>query len=169
MSKLQIFEGLNLPMEAIRELACYWKVADNDVGIIDSLGNMTTSDDVWTRPYASRNYQVLRTALEACPVPWVIIGEKQIAVDFSKLRYNGAWLLKMFRNRNLGVCDSEEGLKLFEKRETTSGGVWFEDLYWALRGVTVDNLGLEKSEIVSLSPNSQNPDEAEWQRLYFAA
>lgn len=169
MSKnLKIFEGLSLPMEAIQELACYWKVADDDVGIIDSKGKMTTSNDIWDRPCASRNYDILRKALEANSVSWITFGEDTITVDFRELRYNHSWLKKMFLNRNLGVCDSETGLKLFQKREATDK-VWFEDLYWALRGVTVDSLGLDKSKVVSLTPNSQNPDEAEWKKLYFVA
>lgn len=167
--KLKIFEGLFLPMEAIWELADYWKVADEDIGTIDSKGKMITSNDVWDRPCAANNYKVLRAALEESPVDWITLAEDTITVDFSKLHYNGEWLLKMFRNRGLGVCDSDKGLKLFEKRETSSGQVWFEDLYRSLRGVTVASLGLEKSEIVSLSPNPENPDYADWNRLYFAA
>lgn len=169
MSKnLKIFEGLSLPMEAIRELACYWNVADDDVGIIDSKGKMTTSNDIWDRPCASRSYEILRKALESCSVSWITLGENTITVDFRELRYNHTWLKRMFQNRDLGVCNSEVGLKLFQKKETY-GKAWFEDLYWTLRGVTVESLGLEKNEVVSLTPNSENPDEAEWKKLYFAA
>lgn len=168
MNKLQIFEGLSLSIEEALELIRYWNVADDDVGIIDHLGNMTTSDDVWNRPCAARNYKVLRAAVEACPVEWIKLGDNTITVDFSKLRYNAMWLKKMFTNRGLGVCNSIDGLKLYQKRNTFDNE-WFEDQFWTLRGVTVESLGLEKRETVSLTPHTENPDYAEWKELYFAA
>lgn len=168
MEKLQIFEGLNLPMEAVREVCMYWKYAGYDVGAIDSCGNMRTADTVWTRPCASENYKILRTALEEeCHVKWITLKEDRIVIDFSQIRYNFEWVKKMIASKELGVCDSKDGLKLFEKVKTTSGKVWYIDLPWQLPDVTINQLGFEKSKVVSLTPNTNNPDDAEWAKLYF--
>lgn len=168
MEKLQIFEGLNLPMEAIREVCMYWKYAGYDVGVIDVSGNMRTSETIWTRPCASGNYKTLRTALEETSrVKWITLKEDRIVIDFSQIRYNFEWVKKMLAIQKVGVCDSGDGLKIYEKVKTTSGKEWYIDLPWQLKDVTVNQLELKKSKVVSLTPNTSDPDDAEWAKLYF--
>ena len=168
MMQLPIFEELRLTVEQAEELACYWKRVGDGIGIIDSSGYLTTSCGTWNRPMANRSFKKLRDALKTNPVSWIIVMDNQIVVDFSKLRYNLSWIKSMLRNQQLGVSNSEDGLKLFQKRET-SGKTWYQDLAWRLRGVTVENLGFENSMVVSLSQNQDDPDSAEWLKLYFAA
>lgn len=168
-NKNEIFKGLpSMTEEAAKDLANYLRVADGAVGIIDAKGRLTTPQKEWDRPMAGRNFEVLHETLKESNVPWVEVQEDQIRVDFSRIEYNVEWLKKIITKYQLGVSDSECGLKLYRRNQINSK-TWYEDQGWRIQGVTVASLGLEKSEVVSLNMNSENPDEAEWQKLHFAA
>lgn len=168
MNKHRIFRGLNLTTEESQELALYWKTAGNCLAIIDSRGWLSTSKGTWNRPMAHKSFRILKEALKENDVPWIIVQEHQIIVDFSKLVYNQHWILRMLREGKMGVKDSENGLKIYNQRECF-GQEWFEEMEWSLSGVTVSSLGLTKSKAVCLYPNRDNPDDADWQKLYFVA
>lgn len=168
MMQLSIFEDLKLTEEQAKELAGYWKVVGNAIGVIDSNGFLTTPTGTWKRPMAVRSFKNLKEGLKNSSVSWVIVMHDMIVLDFSKLRYNQEWIRTMLHNHQWGVTDSAEGLKLFQKKESL-GRIWYQDLAWHLKGVTVESLGLEKTEVVSLTLNPENPDDADWRKLYFAA
>ena len=167
--KLRIFKGLRLTEREAKDLAIYWKAAGNSVGIITEKGSLRTSNRFWDRPIAVDNFTALRKALEACPVSWIIVCDNQLVVDFDHLEYNRGWLKKMFKNRGLGVrYQKGVGLKLYQKKESY-GKTWYQELEWTLKGVTIKSLNLRKKETVSLTPNPENPDDANWAELYFAS
>lgn len=168
MMQLPIFEDLKLTVEQAKELANYWRVVGDAIGVIDSNGFLTTSTGTWKRPMAVRSFNNLKEGLRNSSVSWVIVKNDLIVLDFSKIRYNQEWIRTMLHNHCLGVTDSEEGLKLFQKKESL-GRTWYEDLAWRLKGITVESLGLEKTEVVSLTLNPENPDDADWKKLYFVA
>lgn len=168
MMQLPIFEDLILTVEQAKELANYWRVVGEAIGVIDSNGFLTTSTGTWKRPMAVRSFNNLKQGLKESSVSWVIVKDNLIVLDFSKLRYNQEWIWTMLHNYQLGVTDSDEGLKLFQKKESL-GKTWYQDLAWNLKGVTVESLGLKNTEVVSLTHNPENPDDADWRKLYFAA
>lgn len=166
--QLPIFEDLRLTVEQAKELACYWGAVGNTIGVIEPNGFLTTSEGTWKRPMATGAFSKLKMALENNSANWVIVKDNLIVVDFGKLHYNQEWIRTMLRNQQLGVANSEKGLKLFQKRES-GGKAWYQDLAWHLKGVTVESLGLKHKEVVSMTLNHENPDDAEWRELYFAA
>ena len=168
MMQLPIFEDLRLTVEQAEELARYWGVVGDTIGVIEPNGFVTTSKGTWKRPMASGAFRNLKAALESNSANWVIVKDNLIVVDFGKLRYNQEWIRTMLRNQQLGVANSEDGLKLFQKKESLDCS-WYQDLAWRLKGVTVDSLGLKKKEVVSLTHNPGNPDDADWKELYFVA
>lgn len=168
MMQLPIFEDLRLTVEQAEDLAYYWKAVEDTIGVIEPNGFLTTSTGTWKRPMADGSFRRLKTALESNSVSWVIVKDNLIVVDFSKLRYNQEWIRTMLSNQQLGVADSAEGLKLFQRKES-SGKSWYQDLAWHLKGVSVESLGLKNKEVVSLTHNPENPDDADWRELYFAA
>lgn len=168
MMQLPIFEDLKLTVEQAEELAYYWKVVGDTIGVIEPNGFLTTSTGTWKRPMAVRSFNKLKEGLESNSVSWVIVKDNLIVMDFSKLRYNQEWIRTMLRNQQLGVANSEDGLKLFQKKENY-GKSWYQDLAWHLKGVTVESLGLKNKEVVSMTLNPENPDDADWREIYFAA
>lgn len=168
MMQLPIFEDLKLTVGQAKELANYWKVVGDAIGVIDSNGFLTTATGTWKRPMAVRAFKSLRDGLKSNSVSWVIVKDNLIVIDFSKLRYNQEWIRTMLCNQQFGVADSEKGLKLYQRKEST-GIFWYHELSWHLRGVTVESLGLKNKEVVSLALNPEDPADAEWIELYFAA
>lgn len=168
MKHLPIFEDLELTVEQAEELAYYWKAVGDTIGVIEPNGFLTTSTGTWKRPMAEGSFKKLRKALENSSANWVIVKDNLIVVDFGKLRYNQEWIRTMLNNQQLGVADSADGLKLFQRKES-SGKSWYQDLAWHLKGVTVESLGLKNKEVVSLTLNPEDPDEADWKELYFVA
>lgn len=168
MMQLPIFEDLKLTVEQAKELAYYWRAVGNTIGVIEPNGFLTTSSGTWKRPMAVRAFKNLKEGLRNSSASWVIVKDNLIVVDFSKIRYNQEWIRTMLCNQQLGVADSEDGLKLFQKKESL-GKSWYQDLAWCLKGVTVESLGLKNTKVVSLTHNPENPDYAEWGKLYFAA
>lgn len=168
MEKMEIFEDLNVTPEQAKELADYWRVAGNAIGVIDSKGTLTTAQGIWKRPMANSSFKKLKEAFNNSSPCWIIVMNNQIVVNFGKLRYNKECVKKMIHDKEWGVNNSEKGLRLF-KEDVCFGKVWYKELDWCLQGITTQKLGLQKSEVVSISPNQENPDSAEWNRLYFVA
>lgn len=168
MAKQQIFEDLNLPEKVAKEIVQYWNVAGEERGIIDSRGFLHTKKGIWRRPMSGDGFKNLKKTLEQNKVNWIIVTDNLISINFSMLHYNLKYVKQLLRNHEIGVADSEKGLRLF-KKEVCFGKIWYKEMEWCMKGVTVENLGLEDNEIVSLSPISENPDYAEWANLYFAA
>lgn len=171
MRRLPIFEELPpIPVDEARSIDYYWAYSQGTVGVIDARGYMTTEDGrLWERPLADKDFQALRDALKGRNLPdWVTVQEDQIKMDFSKIHYNLDWLKTIITNHELGVRNSRRGLVLYQKK-VTNGQTWYVDQIWRLKDVTVEALGLVSSQLVSLTANSQNPDEAEWETLYFAS
>ena len=164
----QIFEGLKLEERVAQDLATYWKVAGNTIGIIDSFGYLTTNKGTWKRPMARRSFIALKDALSNNPqTKGIVVGENTIAIDFGCLSYDLEWVKNLICSENLGVCDSSEGLQLFKKKER---GSWYSSFGWTLKGVTIEMLNFPmNSKVVDLSQHQDNPDHAEWDILYFAA
>ena len=169
MEKHPIFEGLNLTVSEAQDLANYWRVAGDVLAIIDGKGMLSTAERSWERPMAVRNFKNLQKHLNGCAVPWVIVQDTQIVVDFSKIHYNLEWIREICKNHELGVCDSKdgEGLKLYQRKKS-NGEFWYAEQSWVLRGVSVAALGFERNEVVNRSPNQANPRTAAWATLYFA-
>ena len=163
----RIFKGLKLEESVAQDLANYWRVAGDTIGIIDSSGHLTTYKGTWKRPIARYFFIALRDALRNNPpTKGIVIGEDSIAIDFRCLSYDLEWIKEYICSKELGVCDTEKGLQLYEKKES---GNWYSTLGWPLKGVTTKMLGLTMQKVVDLSPHQESPDHAEWARLYFAA
>ncbi len=168
MHRLPIFMGLkNVSVDVAKDLALYWDKAGNTIGVIDSNGHLETSETIWKRPVAVKNFKGLRESLKGNTVPWIIVQEERIVLDFSKLQYNVEWLKAIIKSHELGVCDSEHGLMLY-KPEKANGAIWYSKQQWRLKGVCVEALGFSKHKVADLSPNQQNPRTADWRNLYFA-
>lgn len=170
MEKLPIFVG-NLPpitAQAAIELALYWRVAGDDVGIIDEKGCLRYGENsIWGRPMASKSFKVLKEAFDGCESLAVKVEGNQITVDFAKLEYNLEWVKELVARHQLGVCDSMRGLMFYEPKNTNEN-IWYFESEWRFRRVTVKKLGLEESRVCAISPNQGNPHTAEWKTLYFA-
>lgn len=168
MEKLQIFEGLNLPMEACRELAYYWKAARRDIAIIRSDGKMIAVEAIWNRPCASESYEILRTSLEekTNKVEWIVPINNMVIIDFDYLHYDDEKVRSFITRRELGICDGKHGLELYEQVRTCSGKEWYTKV-WELPNLTVNQLNAKKSNVVCMSPDMDDPYEAEWKELYF--
>lgn len=167
MQKLPIFKGLNLTVTEAQDLATYWRVAGDKLAIIDSKGMLTTAERTWERPMSQKNFENLQKHLNGCEVPWIIVQDNQIVVDFSKLQYNVDWIREICQKHQLGVCDSKDGLKLYQRKKSNED-YWYVEQSWQLKGVSVAKLGFERNEVVNRSPNQQNPRTAAWAKLYFA-
>lgn len=168
MMQQMIFVGLKLEEQVAHDLSIYWKVAGDTIGIIDSSGYLTTYKGTWRRPMARKSFIALRDALINNPMTnGIVVGENSIAIDFSCLSYNLEWVKELVHSKKLGACDTEEGLKLYEKR---TGGFcsWYSLFAWSLKGVTIEKLGLSIQKVVDLSQHQENPDYAEPAKLYFA-
>ncbi len=168
MEQQQIFENLNLPEQVAKELANYWKVAGSNLGIIDHRGTLHTKEGAWKRPMGSNAFQELKKALQTNKVRWIVVADTLISIDFDMLRYNEEYIKQMIRDQQMGVKDSKDGLKIF-KKQMAFGTPFYQEQAQSLKGVTVESLGLKYSEVVSISPISENPDFAEWAKLYFVA
>lgn len=168
MEQQQIFENLNLPEQVAKELANYWKVAGDNIGIINHRGALHTQAGVWKRPMGSNVFQELKKALQTNRVRWIVVADTLISIDFGMLRYNEKYVKQMICDQQMGVKDSEDGLKMF-KKQMVFGTPFYQEQTQSLKGVTVESLGLKHSEVVSISPISENPDFAEWAELYFVA
>lgn len=170
MNKLPIFVG-NLPpitAEAAIELALYWRVAGDAVGIIDEKGCLRYDENsVWGRPMASRAFKILKEAFDECESSAVKVEENQITVDFAELQYNLEFVKELVTKYHLGVCDSMRGLMFYEPKNA-NGTLWYFESEWRFRRVSVKDLGLKESRISAISPNQENPRTAEWKTLYFA-
>ncbi|MGN1310439.1 MAG: hypothetical protein ACI4VP_01805 [Clostridia bacterium] len=166
MMQREIFKGLQLTETVARDLAIYHRVAGGVIGVIDANGYLITPKGTWLRPRAHGHFKELKEALDGAEL--AIICNNYIVVDFPMLTYNLEWIKEIIKKENLGVQDSPEGLLLFQKKKTENT-LWYNQVYWTLKGVTTGELGLElKKEVVSLSSNQENPDDAEWAKLYFA-
>lgn len=170
MNKLPIFVG-NLPpitANAAIELALYWRVAGDAVGIIDQKGYLRYGENsVLGRPMADKSFKLLKEAFEGSESSVVKVEENQIMVDFSKLQYNLEWVKALVAKYHLGVCDSMRGLMFYEPKNT-SGNFWYFESEWRFRHVTVKDLNLTESRISAISPNLEDSRTAEWKTLYFA-
>ena len=169
-NKLPIFEGDLPPItaEAAIELAFYWRVAGDDVGIIDENGCLRyDGNNIWGRTMADRSFKILKEAFKGSESPAVKVEKHQITVDFSKLQYNLAWVNELVAKYHLGVCDSMRGLMFYEPKNT-NGTPWYLESEWRFRRVSVKDLNLKESRISAISPNQSNPRTAEWKTLYFA-
>ena len=150
------------------ELALYWRVAGDAVGIIDEKGCLLYGENsVWGRPMADKSFKALKEAFEGCESSAVKVEENRITVDFSKLQYNVEWVKALVEKYELGVCDSMRGLMFYEPKNA-SGTLWYFESEWRFRRVTVKDLGLKESRTASISPKQDNPRTAEWKTLYFA-
>lgn len=168
MFQQQIFEGLQLSEDVARDLAIYQRVAGGAIGVIDANGHLVTQKKTWLRPRAHSHFKELRDALTGAES--VIVCNDYMVIDFSSLTYNLEWVKEIIQAKNLGVQDSPEGLILFQKKGTENTPVWYNKVYWTLKGVTTEDLGIKlRTEVVSLSANPENPDEADWTKLYFVA
>lgn len=170
--RLEIFEGLPaITAEAAIELALYWRVAGGDAeGVIDNLGQLHYGDngkDIWVRPCARRNYNILKEAFEGCNNLAVQVEGDRITVDFSKLQYNLDFIKAIMENYGLGVCDSDRGLMFYEPK-TSQGTRWFLQSDWRFRRVEVKDLGDLVSKLSPISAYMESPETAEWRNLYFA-
>ena len=116
MNKLPIFVG-NLPpitAEEAIELALYWRVAGDAVGIIDKDGCLRYGENsVWGRPMADKSFKKLKEAFKGSESSAVKVEEDRITVDFSKLQYNLELVKALVAKYNLGVCDSMRGLMFY--------------------------------------------------------
>lgn len=170
MNKLPIFVG-NLPSitaEAAIELAYYWRVAGDAVGIIDEKGCQWYGDNsVWGRPMANKSFKILKENFEGSESSVVKVEENKITVDFSKLQYNLEWVKELVAKYQLGVCDSMRGLMFYEPKNNNKT-LWDFESEWRFRHVTVEDLGFKESRTSVISPNQNNPRTAEWKTLYFA-
>lgn len=168
MFQQQIFEGLQLTEDVARDLAIYQRVAGGAIGVIDANGHLVTQKKTWLRPRAHSHFKKLRDALTGAES--VIVCNDYMVIDFPSLTYNLEWVKELIKKENLGVQDSPEGLLLFQKKKTENTSVWYNQVYWTLRGVTTEALGIQlRQEVVSLSANPENPDYAEPAKLYFFA
>ena len=170
MGKLPIFVG-NLPpitANVAIELALYWRVVGDAVGVIDENGCLRYGENcVWWRPMANKSFKALKEAFEGSESSVVNVEEHQITVDFSKLQYNLEWVNELVAKHHLGVCDSMRGLMFYEPKNS-NGTIWYLESEWRFRRVTVKDLNLNESKISAISPNQGNPRTAEWKTLYFA-
>ena len=170
MNKLPIFVG-NLPpitADVAIELALYWRVAGDDVGVIDEKGCLRYGENsIWGRPMADKSFKALKEAFEGCESSAVKVEENHITVDFSKLQYNLEWVKELITKYQLGVCDSMRGLMFYEPKNTKEN-LWYFESEWRFRRVTVNDLGIKESRVSAISPNQGNPRTAEWKTLYFA-
>ena len=170
MNKLPIFVG-NLPpitAKAAIELALYWRVAGDAVGVIDEKGYLWYGENsVWGRPMADKSFKDLKEAFEGCESSVVKVEEDKVTVDFSKLQYNLEFVKALVAKYHLGVCDSMRGLMFYEPKNT-SGNLWYFESEWRFRHVTVNDLNLTENKIVSISPEQEDPRTSEWKTLYFA-
>lgn len=163
----QIFEGFNTEPAVAKDLAAYWKVAGDKFAAINDRGHLRTKDGkIWARPQAAKHYNELKAAFEAHRPSFVIIGEDTIYINFQELSYNLQWIKELLHAQKLGVCDSEQGLKLYKKKNGANG-MWYDHFAWTLQNVTVNELGLKKHEVVRTSA-SDSVDDVEWSDLYFA-
>lgn len=168
MMHQEIFQGLDLTEDAARDLAIYHRVAGDEIGVIDSKGHLTTEKRTWLRPMAHKHFKELKEAFDGAKS--AIVCNDYIVINFPALTYNLEWVRELIKSGRLGVKDSPEGLCVFQKKESDNTPLWYAKAYWPLNGVTVKGLGLKlKKEVVSLSANPENPDDAEWTTLYFAA
>jgi hypothetical protein len=170
MNKLPIFVG-NLPpitAKAAIELALYWRVAGDAVGIIDKDGCLRYDENsVWGRPMADKSFKTLKEAFDGCESSVVKVEEHQITVDFSKLQYNLEWMKVLISKYHLGVCDSMRGLMFYQPKHT-NGNLWYLESEWRFRHITVKDMNFTVNRICAISPNQENPRTAEWKTLYFA-
>lgn len=168
MEKLQIFEGISVTVKEAEDLALYWKAAGDSVATINSKGHLETSDRVWKRPLADKNFKALKEALSGSNVHWIKVYDDHIEVDFSELKYNHEWLRKIIAKHKLGVSNCTYGLLMFAP-QNANGETWYSQQSWELKRVTVESLGLTHKETSPTSPNPNNPRTAEWRSLYFAS
>lgn len=167
MHRLPIFEGLEMPADAAKELAAYWRAAGDAVGIINAKGHLETPENLWKRPLSDTSFKVLKEALKESDVSWIEVQEDQIKVDFSKLHYNVEWLKEIVQKYNLGVSNCRYGLLVFVPRKA-NGDIWYDQQPWELTKVTVEDLGFTHHEISPTDSNMKNPRTADWRNLYFA-
>ena len=168
MDKLAIFVGLPaITAEAAMELAYYWRVTGDAVGIIDENGHLRYGENFWGRPMADKTFKVLKEAFQESDTPCVTVEENQIKIDFSMLQYNLEFVKELVEKYHLGVCDSMRGMMFYEPK-SANGAEWYFESEWRFRHVEVKDLGLSESRISAISPNQENPRTAEWKTLYFA-
>lgn len=166
---MQIFEGLPLNLPEAEVLSIYLKAAKGMPGVIHTNGYLTTAQGTWERPMARERYEELRRALERTPeAEGIVLGSDTISFDPRCVQYDLEAIKDFIATNHFGVKDSPGGLLIYRRRETYHTGVWYEKILWALQGVTVAMVPIQKSEVVSLS-QSNNPDDADWEELHFVA